>query len=324
MNIVRSSKVDISLARSKLYNSFVAESIGENRGAVATRLLTEMNHEVRGDVVEESPENIMKTKPDFFKSFSLVIAAEMGEKSLKQLSQILWEGKKPLMVVRSYGFVGYIRLQVEEHTVVESHPDNELTDLRLDKPFPELVSYMDAIDMDSMDKQRHGHTPYLVILYKCLQQWKAQHGGAGPKNYKEKLKFKELVSAGVLKNADGVPEDEENFTEALHAVNTTLNPSKIPSEVTEIFADAKCVDLTPKSEEFWFIARAVKEFVAEHGVLPVRGAIPDMFSDSERYIQLQNVYKEKAASDADEVLTKVRDLLEAVGRPAVSRCPSTT
>ena len=49
---------------------------------------------------------------DFFKSFTLVIAADVGEKSLRRLSEILWEGKVPLMVVRSYGFIGYIRLQV--------------------------------------------------------------------------------------------------------------------------------------------------------------------------------------------------------------------
>ena len=34
--------------------------------------------------------------------------------------------------------------------------------------------------------QKHGHTPYLVILYKCLQRWKESHGGAAPKNYREK------------------------------------------------------------------------------------------------------------------------------------------
>ena len=49
---------------------------------------------------------------DFFKSFTLVIAADVGEKSLRRLSEILWEGKVPLMAVRSYGFIGYIRLQV--------------------------------------------------------------------------------------------------------------------------------------------------------------------------------------------------------------------
>lgn len=79
---------------------------------MASRLLLEMNREVRGDSVDESPEHILANKPDFFKNFSLVIATDMKEKSLKQLSQILWEANLPLMVVKSYGFVGYLRLQV--------------------------------------------------------------------------------------------------------------------------------------------------------------------------------------------------------------------
>ena len=54
------------------------------------------------------------------------------------------------------------------------------------------------------------------------------------------------------------------------------------------------------------------------GALPVKGVIPDMFSDSERYIQLQNVYREQADADAEEVMRGVRRHLEAVGRPAVS------
>ena len=92
---------------------FSSDSIGQPRGAVAARLLLEMNREVRGDSVEESPEHILANKPDFFKNFSLVIATEMKEKSLSQLSQILWEANRPLMLVKVVGFVGYIRLQVK-------------------------------------------------------------------------------------------------------------------------------------------------------------------------------------------------------------------
>ena len=42
------------------------ETVGENRGVVATRLLVEMNHEVRGDAVEDSPEDILRNKPGAF------------------------------------------------------------------------------------------------------------------------------------------------------------------------------------------------------------------------------------------------------------------
>ena len=80
---------------------------------MASRFLLEMNREVRGDSMEESPEHILSNKPDFFQSFTIVIATEMKEKCLKKLSQILWEANIPLMVVKAYGFVGYIRLQVK-------------------------------------------------------------------------------------------------------------------------------------------------------------------------------------------------------------------
>ena len=82
--------------------------------------------------------------------------------------------------------------------------------------------------------QKHGHTPYLVILYKCLQSWRETHGGLAPKNYREKQEFKERIRAGIRKNEEsGVPEDEENFEEALQAVNTSLNPTRFVDVLTE-------------------------------------------------------------------------------------------
>jgi hypothetical protein len=45
----------------------IAEDIGQNRGNVATRLLLELNPEVRGDCVDEKPDQILSQRPDFFK-----------------------------------------------------------------------------------------------------------------------------------------------------------------------------------------------------------------------------------------------------------------
>lgn len=46
-----------------------------------------------------------------------------------------------------------------------------------------------------------------------------------------------------------------------------------------------------QSPPFWVMLRAVKEFVQNegNGSLPVRGAIPDMIADSQKFINLQNV-----------------------------------
>lgn len=50
------------------------------------------------------------------------------------------------------------------------------------------------------------------------------------------------------------------------------------------------------------------------GALPLRGSIPDMTSDSDRYIQLQQVYREQADIDDAIVTQKVHDLLQSIGR----------
>lgn len=43
--------------------------------------------------------------------------------------------------------------RVTSFAVVESHPDNALEDLRLDKPFPELSEHIQSYDLDHMDKK---------------------------------------------------------------------------------------------------------------------------------------------------------------------------
>ena len=50
-------------------------------------------------------------------------------------------------------------------------------------------------------------------------------------------------------------EDLENFEEAIKAVNTALQPTKIPDSLTKILTDPKCLSLTENSEDFWVIAR---------------------------------------------------------------------
>lgn len=98
-------------------------------------------------------------------------------RSLISLSKHLWECDVPLLVCRSIGFLGYIRLQIREHTVIEAHPDNESADLRVDKPWPVLQEYLDSINIDQLDQKERSHVPPLVILYYYLKQYRDSHGG---------------------------------------------------------------------------------------------------------------------------------------------------
>ncbi len=63
--------------------------------------------------------------------------------------------------------------------------------------------------------------------------------------------------------------------------------------------------------------RAIREFCENEGLgqLPLRGTIPDMVSDTERFVALQNAYKSKAQQDIQSVMTRVERLLVNINKP---------
>ena len=144
----------------------------------------------------------------------------------------------------------------------------------------------------------------------------SEHDGAFPANYKEKKAFKELMMKGLRKkeNNPEINEDEENFDEASKAVNTVLIKSTIPSSTRDIINDPLAENISSSSSNFWILAHALRHFVAAEDRLPVSGVVPDMFSDSDRFIKLQNLYKEKANQDAEVIQRKVHQVLESLGR----------
>lgn len=295
------------------------DSIGKSRAEVATQLLLELNPDCQGDFVDENPQVLMGNDPNFFQSFSMVITTNLPEVTLMELSKTLWTLNIPLLACRSYGFIGSIRLQISEHTIIESHPDNTNPDLRLDKPWPALLEYVDNMNLESLDIKDHMHIPYLIILYKYLKIWQSRNNTQElPKNYKEKQSLREIIRSGIRKDENEIPLSEENFEEAIRAVNFALLPTTVPSSVSSILNDNACVNLTSKSEPFWILAKAVKDFVDNegNGNLPLRGSLPDMTADTTRYIALQQLYRDQASKDADIVYRGAQQLLHQLGQPS--------
>ncbi|XP_046411333.1 NEDD8-activating enzyme E1 regulatory subunit isoform X1 [Neodiprion fabricii] len=294
-----------------------SESVGKSRAEIATQVLLELNSDVRGDYVDEGPEQILSNSPDFFNNFTVVITTALPEKSLIRLSKILWDLDIPLIVCRSLGFIAYMRVQTREHTVIETHPDNETPDLRLDNPFETLKNHFDSINLDELDLKDHTHVPYVVILYKYLEKWISENGDV-PKNYKEKQQLRDMIRSGIRKDEHDNPIDEENFEEAIKAVNTSVGRYEVPPSVMEVLNDDCCINLTAKSKPFWIIAKAVKDFMENDGSnsLPLKGAVPDMTADTEKYISLQQVYHKQAAADAEAVWRRTVHLLRQIGRPS--------
>ncbi|TNN80482.1 NEDD8-activating enzyme E1 regulatory subunit [Liparis tanakae] len=270
--------------------------------------------------IGKSPNKLLDNNPEFFNRFTIVIGVQLPESICLRLDSVLWSASVPFLVCKSYGLIGYMRLVVQEHSVIESHPDNALEDLRLHQPFPELKNHIQSYDLDSMDKKDHSHTPWIIIVAKHLDRWLSEHNHQPPKNYKEKEAFRQFIREGIWKKENGGPEDEENFEEAIKNVNTALNPTKIPSAVEDLFNSEECNDITSQTPSFWVMLRAVKEFTLNqgNGSLPVRGTIPDMIADSQKFINLQNVYREKAMQDASAVSKHVECLLQSIGKPPES------
>ncbi|RKO83426.1 NEDD8-activating enzyme E1 regulatory subunit, partial [Blyttiomyces helicus] len=289
------------------------DSIGQSRAKCVTELLRELNEEVAGSYVEEDPARLIDNDPDFFTSFSLIVATDLHESYLLQLGRICWKAKIPLVAVRTLGFFGFVRLVVPEHTVVETHPDIVI-DLRLDSPFPALRECaLNWPDFDSLDSMSHSHIPYPIILLKCLEEWKSAHQGTSP----TRAHISEIKNIVRNKQRPGAL-DPENFEQALSNVHRVISPSPlIPEAIQKILNDPLTKDITSETPDFWVLARAVYEFVSEEGEgrLPLPGSVPDVKADSESYIQLQTVYRQKAREDYTSVHNRVRAILTKIDRP---------
>ncbi|XP_075161303.1 nedd8-activating enzyme E1 regulatory subunit APP-BP1 [Haematobia irritans] len=283
-----------------------ANHLGQSKAAACMSLLQELNPDVNGDYVEESVDYLLDNRPAFFDDFDVVVASNLNEDSLLKLSNCLWEASVPLIYCRSLGFYGTIRLQIKEHCVVEAHPDNLQFDLRLERPFPSLKKHFETTNITNK-------VPWLVVLNKYLEQWKQEHCGKIPSNYKEKSQLREMIREAMTK-------DDENYEEAMKAVNTAFGGGIVTTTLKSIFDDHSCRNLNKQSNQFWIMAKALKEFVEQEndGMLPLPGVLPDMTADTESYINLQNIYRQQAILDSDNVYRRSQAILKELGLPSES------
>ncbi|KAH3969662.1 hypothetical protein HBI55_007830 [Parastagonospora nodorum] len=286
------------------------EHLGSYRAQVTRNLLKELNPDVEGHFITEPAESWL-LQPDALRPYTLIIAtAPIRPELLAKLSDHASVASIPLFYVHSIGFYSHFSVHLPPaFPIVDTHPSPESTqDLRLLRPWPELLQFAQekTANMDDMAPEDHGHIPYLALLLHYLEEWKKNHDGKVPDNYKDKTELRSIVSkAARTNNPEG---GEENFDEAVAAVLKSLNPPQPSSAVKEIFTAPECLLVREDSPTFWVIANAIGLFYTKYNVLPVPGSVPDMKARSADYIQLQNVYKSKARKDLAEVVESVRFL----------------
>ncbi|KAG6527192.1 hypothetical protein ZIOFF_009286 [Zingiber officinale] len=314
ITVVDGSKVEIH----DLGNNFLLDedSLGQSKAKCVCSFLQELNDAVKAKFVEEVPDNLIEKSPSFFSEFTLVIATQLTETSIVKLDKICREANIMLVVARSYGLTGMVRISMKEHTVIESKPDHFLDDLRLHNPWPELVEFAKTIDLSMVDPVMHKHTPYIVVLINLAEKWAKGHGGCLPSSRQEKKDFKDLIKAHMLNI------DEENYKEALEASFKVSVPRGISSELSQIINDS-AIEVDSRSSDFWVLVAALKEFIENdgNGEPPLEGSIPDMTSSTESYVILQKIYQAKAESDCLVMERRVKSILKRIGRDpdAISR-----
>ncbi|KAK9798117.1 hypothetical protein WJX73_000766 [Symbiochloris irregularis] len=304
-----------------LGNNFLLDSssLGKSKAQHVTTLLEELNESVAGSFVEESPSTLLETNPDFFLSFTLVIATQMIEPDVIKLEDLCHSLEIKLLVVRSYGLVGSLRASLQEQTVIESKPDNHVENLRFHKPWRELEDFAMSIDLATADDILHKHTPYAILLIQATKQWHATHGPELPQNAREKQAYRDILQSWQ-RRIDDVPIEEENFTEAIENSRKVFAPPGIGREVQMVLYDPKAMELDPRSSDFWVLAAALRDFVEGEGegCLPIEGSIPDMWATTELFLALQRVYRDKAERDTAAVRGHLARRLASIGRDAAA------
>jgi len=109
----------------------------------------------------------------------LVIACEVTNEIATKLAVKCKSVKEqvPLVICRQYGLIGSLRIVVDQVCVAEQKPFKvKTTDLRVNDPFPELLDYVNKIDMTKQKIHEHSHTPWIVVLLNAADAWKEQKG----------------------------------------------------------------------------------------------------------------------------------------------------
>lgn len=295
-------------------NFFVdSSSLGRHRAEVVTNFLVEMNPDVKGTSLVGTIGSMIAADPNFLSQFNLVVTANLTEDVMIPLATECWERRIPLLVTRAYGLIGYCRVQVREHNIVESRPDASQPDLRIANPFPELSEFSSRFDLSTLDSMHHSHVPWVVILCQALAKWKSEHGGSGPKTTAEQNAFKELVKSASINTDTG----EQNFREALDFFNISqaFSNRKLDDEIIDLINQVSALELNKASTEFDIMVRALGMFISKtHGEVPLSGMVPDMTSTSEYFVDLQQAYQSKATTDKLQFKAIVSSLLSSVGR----------
>ena len=305
------------------FDSSVTGNSSSSRAEVTMKYLGELNEDVKADFTHVDDLSRLNFADWLSQTFDpsqdiLIVAADIPRSLVTNIASACQRRKCPLLHVRAYGLIGMVQLQVQDHFIMESKPDNELPDLRLSQPFSDLTDLVNQTNLQTVSDMDHGHIPFVIILIKALERWRSESTQNNlPSTPEQKAQFRDVVKTMARNYANQL-----NFQEAFQDAYLAYSPRQLPYEVTELMESV--IQKGTFSNKYQIMLLALHEFMSLPDSLqqpPLNGAIPDMTSSTQIYIKLQNAYKAKANHDRHKMGQIVQSLVEKHGlSPEI--CPS--
>lgn len=216
-----------------LGNNFFIEpnDIGKPLAEVVLKYLIEMNDDVNGKaIVCNCQEFINKTD---FSKYSLVIASQIDFNLAAKLDSLCRDTNTPLIYCKSYGFLGYMRISVKEHTTYDGKYDKKY-DLRLYKPFKKLDELADKLNTANFNSDTQYTIPFPILLIQAMRKWKSTHDNNEPKR-NERNEFNNLYYFIYIRIKSLCSTNDSNVEEAVNNSYYVLTPSSLPNDLEKVF-----------------------------------------------------------------------------------------
>lgn len=241
---------------------------------------------------------------EFYKRFDAVIVSTdaVSNEALCRLAKMCEAHNIPLATASACGLYGEVRTCAGTRWAVErvTPEGSTMMDLRLTSPWSELSAYveMKTCDLERLDEAAFKHVPFVALLAHATKQ-------CGSRDRRAVRDALAAMRRGV---------DEENFDEAMaNARYAWTDTGVVTEEIKRLIDDERARKLSPTSDKYWFLVAGLRAFIEREGCLPLQGAIPDMTSTTESYVELQRLYADKAAKDAESVRRNALDAAHCAG-----------
>ncbi|AET41157.1 Ula1p Ecym_7323 [Eremothecium cymbalariae DBVPG len=278
-----------------------------------------LNHDVEWEFLEWDGVRqgmLMDLEGDFWSSFSIVVMVSCDKEVLGSVTRV-WERcfkfrPLPVLVIaHSEGLYGYVRLVSNEvHCVVDVHSQHFVPNLKLDVGWPELDRLCESIDFAGMDENELSEVPFAVLLRIVVKMLLSSNATRDGGSFSKQQIKDALIKLHQNYSNESFIQDL-NFLEAeryyhLTVVDSHAIPEALSNIINSIPDDYN--NLFDKfNRNFWVLIGALKRYLNMYKELPLPGLIPDMESNTERYIQLKKCYKDKSKQDVDRFVACLED-----------------